>query len=210
MTNNIEKLGRSVIAEVAEVMRHAFLTNPVLVSAFGGRTESHRRRQETMYRVIFDHFSGQLFGVRRGGSIVGVLGMTFWPDCEQDSFKSWTVLPRLLLVLRGLTPRIIDWHSTWAVHHPKRPHWHLGPVAVLPTAQRQGLGSQMVQQFCDHVDRNQAPGYLETDKLDNVTLYERFGFRVNKKADVLGVPNWFMWREPEGFESSSERECKQG
>ena len=41
------------------------------------------------------------------------------------------------------------------------------------------------------------PGYLETDKPENVTLYERFGFKVTGEAKVFGVPNWFKWREPE-------------
>ena len=40
-------------------------------------------------------------------------------------------------------------------------------------------------------------GYLETDKPENVTLYERFGFKVTGEAKVFGVPNWFKWREPE-------------
>lgn len=183
---------------------HAFLNNPVLVATFGGKAESHRRRQEAMYRAIFDHFPGQLLGVRKGGSIVSILGMTLWPDCEKDSFSSWSLLPRLLLVLRELTPRIIEWRSAWEVHHPRKPHWHLGPVAVLPMAQRQGLGSYMVQQFCKHIDQNQASGYLETDKLENVTLYETFGFKVRKKAEVLGVPNWFMWRDAQNFDGCSE------
>ena len=155
--NNLEKLGSGITAEAAKVTSHAFLTNPVLVAAFMGQTESHRRRQETMYKAILDHFPGKLLGMRRDGSVVGVFGMTPWPDCGTGLFNSLTLLPRLLLVLRELTPRIIDWGSAWAVHHSKKPHWHLGPVAVLPIAQRQGLGSYMVQQFCDHIDQNREP-----------------------------------------------------
>jgi hypothetical protein len=37
---------------------------------------------------------------------------------------------------------------------------------------------------------------LETDKPENVRLYERFGFEVRCHAFVLGVQNWFMWRQP--------------
>jgi len=192
-------LDKGSSAEAAKVASHAFLNNPVLVAAFGGNTESHRRRQETMYKVIFDHFPGQLLGVRKDGSIVSVLGMTLWPNCEKESFNSWTLLPRLLLSLRGLTPRIIEWRSVWKVHHPRKLHWHLGPVAVLPIVQRHGFGSYMIQQFCEHIDQNQAPGYLETDKLENVTLYKKFGFKVREKAEVLGVTNWFMWRDPQNF-----------
>ena len=39
--------------------------------------------------------------------------------------------------------------------------------------------------------------YLETDKEINVGFYERFGFEVVSKEEVLGTPNWFMLRRPE-------------
>jgi hypothetical protein len=39
-------------------------------------------------------------------------------------------------------------------------------------------------------------GWLETDKAENVRLYERFGYVVVEQTDVLGVPNWFMRRPP--------------
>jgi hypothetical protein len=42
----------------------------------------------------------------------------------------------------------------------------------------------------------QAVSYLETDKEINVRFYERFGFEIVGKANVLGVPNWFMNKMP--------------
>ena len=41
-----------------------------------------------------------------------------------------------------------------------------------------------------------ARAYLETDKRENVRLYQRFGFTVVESAEVLGIPNWFMSRVP--------------
>jgi hypothetical protein len=41
-------------------------------------------------------------------------------------------------------------------------------------------------------------GWLETDKAENVRLYERFGYVVEEEAEVLGVPNWFMRRPGRG------------
>ena len=38
--------------------------------------------------------------------------------------------------------------------------------------------------------------YLETDKPENVSFYQRFGFEVTEEAQVLGIPNWFMLRRP--------------
>ncbi len=85
----------------------------------------------------------------------------------------------------------------WAKLDPKQPHWHFGPFGVLQERQRQGIGSQLLTYFCEHVDRLGAAAYLETDKPGNVRLYQRFGFEVTSEAPVLGVPNWFMWRSPQ-------------
>lgn len=45
-----------------------------------------------------------------------------------------------------------------------------------------------------------AAAYLETNRPENVPIYEHFGFAVTGEALVLGVPNCFMWRSPRGKE----------
>jgi len=50
--------------------------------------------------------------------------------------------------------------------------------------------------FCALVDLCRSLSYLETDKSENVHFYQKYGFTVVGKADVLGIPNWFMSRPP--------------
>ena len=50
-------------------------------------------------------------------------------------------------------------------------------------------------EYTRRLDAGGEDAYLETDKPENVALYGRFGFEVVEEAEVLGVPNWFMWRE---------------
>jgi hypothetical protein len=54
----------------------------------------------------------------------------------------------------------------------------------------------MLTRLCADVDDKDAPSYLETDKSENVGFYQRFGFSVAGKAEVLGITNWFMSRLP--------------
>ncbi len=89
---------------------------------------------------------------------------------------------------------MLNYLSIWAKHDPKQPHWHLGPLVVLPERQGQGIGSRLLERFCGYVDQHGAAAYLETDKPGNVRLYERFGFSVTGEAPVYGTPTWFMWR----------------
>lgn len=54
--------------------------------------------------------------------------------------------------------------------------------------------SKLLQFFCDAIDKNKHTGYLETDKKENLPLYERFGFTVIEEDEIFGVRNWFMVR----------------
>jgi len=89
--------------------------------------------------------------------------------------------------------RVLRWVGEWSSRDPIESHWHLGPVAVSPEVQGRGVGSAMISDFCSRLDV-QALAYLETDKPENVRLYQRFGFTIVAEAEVLGVRNWFMSR----------------
>lgn len=93
-------------------------------------------------------------------------------------------------------PRLGRWMSAWAKFDPARPHSHLGPVAVDPDLQGRGIGSMLLADYCQRLDRTRTLSYLETDKPENVRLYERFGYEVTADATVLGATSWFMTREP--------------
>ena len=51
-------------------------------------------------------------------------------------------------------------------------------------------------EHCRRLDAAGHAGYLETDKQVNVDFYRRFGFAVVGHDRVLGVPCWYMRREP--------------
>ena len=94
------------------------------------------------------------------------------------------------------TSRIVRWLRAWSLRDPAERHSHLGPVAVDAHLQRQGIGSQMMAAYCALLDGAGQAGYLETDKPENVAFYELSGFKTVADAEVLGVPNWFMRRQP--------------
>jgi predicted N-acetyltransferase YhbS len=91
--------------------------------------------------------------------------------------------------------RVGQWLNAWAEHDPRDPHIHLGPLAVDAHLQGHGIGAAILTEHCRRLDADGALGYLETDKPENVRLYERFGYVVVAEAPVLSVPNWFMRRE---------------
>ncbi len=81
---------------------------------------------------------------------------------------------------------------------PQLPHWHVDPIGVTPDLQEQGIGSQMMEYYCNHVDKLGMAAYHETDQPQNVKFYERFGFKVVGEESINGVLNWYLWRPPSG------------
>ena len=189
----IEALQPEEILEASVVLSRAFVTNPGWVAVFRGR---HHPIQG-MFRIMLQHSPGQVLLAKESGRIIGGMRMVEWPRCFQASpVQILRVLPSMLNVLRGTLPRALNYVSFAAKHDPKQPHWHLRSIGVLPERQGQGIGSRLLERFCGHVDQLGEAGYLETDKTENVRLYERFGFSVTGEASVYGVLTWFMWRAP--------------
>lgn len=87
------------------------------------------------------------------------------------------------------------WLGTWAGNDPREPHWHVGPLAVTPERQAQGVGSRLMAQGIVGTGEQGAFMYLETDKPANVRFYKKSGFRVVAVLPVLGMSNWFMQRD---------------
>ena len=118
--------------------------------------------------------------------------------CQPTPLEKLNVVPSILFGNPFSTPlRVLKWVGEWARRDPSELHWHLGPVAVDSHLQGQGIGGAMLSAFCTRMDQEHALSYLETDKVENVAFYQKFGFTVVAEADVLGVPNWFMSRTAE-------------
>jgi ribosomal protein S18 acetylase RimI-like enzyme len=74
------------------------------------------------------------------------------------------------------------------------PRVTLGPLGVAPEAQRCGIGTRLMGQFCAAVDADKRAGYLETDQVANIDFYRRFEFDVVGEIPVGGVVQYVMWR----------------
>lgn len=194
----IRPFQESDLAEAIVVTTRAYATNALGDAVYRGHPEK-LRFQEASNRQILAHAPGQVFIAARNGKVMGMMRMTEWPQCQMTlSFVQTLriIVPALLTRNRGVVLRRMAARSAWTRHHPNKPHWHLGPIAVVPELQRRGIGSQLLEHFCRIVDQSGQAAYLETDRPENVRLYERFGFRVIEEGPVVGIPNWFMWRPP--------------
>ena len=76
---------------------------------------------------------------------------------------------------------------------PKTPHSYLTMIGVDPDAQGQGIGRLMLEDAISHG----TDIALDTENLDNVGLYEHWGFRLCHSVDVDGITAHCMVRQRE-------------
>lgn len=81
-------------------------------------------------------------------------------------------------------------------HHCEDRHWHVGPVGVEPGLQGRGVGSAVMRALCAAMDDAGEIAFLETETAENVVFYRRLGFEVVSRAELPGLPLWFMRRDP--------------
>ncbi|HLY74710.1 MAG TPA: GNAT family N-acetyltransferase [Planctomycetota bacterium] len=181
----------------AAVLGEALRDNPLHVRVFGGDSAAREfalaRLFEGALRRIQDH--GAIEGAFENGRLLALCGRMPPGHCRVGFLKRLRYVPSLLSANPLPTVlRILSWAGAWGREDPSAPHWHLGPVGVLRTHQGMGIGSALLNAFCARMDQEPSTACLETDKDVNVKFYERAGFRIVHRKDVLGVPCWFMSR----------------
>ncbi|MFC2068406.1 GNAT family N-acetyltransferase [Chloroflexota bacterium] len=77
------------------------------------------------------------------------------------------------------------------------PYIHLLIMGVSQEFQGKGFGGQLLRAIIEKAEIEKLPIYLETQKEENVNLYEKFGFSVKNKIIIpepLNLPMWLMVR----------------
>ena len=78
-----------------------------------------------------------------------------------------------------------------------REAWYLEYLAVDPSKQGLGLGSSILKESLKVIEELGDAAYLESSNPQNMSLYERFGFRFIKKIQIGSSPQInSMFREP--------------
>ena len=81
-------------------------------------------------------------------------------------------------------------------HMRDKPFIYLLIIGVAPAYQGQGFGGKLLRALIEKSERAAMPLYLETETERNVSMYERYGFRVVKEIvlPIVHLPMWEMIR----------------
>ncbi len=127
-------------------------------------------------------------------------GAALWtPPSKWKMAPALTQLHRLIGCI-GVTriPHVLRVLDRVQKGHPSEPHYYLFAIAVDPSKQGRGIGSQLLAATLARVDSSNSPAYLEASTEANSRLYARHGFRVLEKIIMApdAPPVWLMWRDP--------------
>ena len=180
---------------VAAVLSRSMRDNPLHLSVFGPESIERERMLENFFRILLSWMPHSPWVGIQHETIVAVCGMGEPGRCRPTFWQRLRIAMRLADACGVLsTSRALCRFWQWVLRDPNEAHWHLGPVGVDPHVQGLGIGSLLLGEWCRFLDAQRAAGYLETDKGANVGFYRKFGFETISEAEVLGTPNWFMWR----------------
>ena len=197
---DVRPIGGEELQMAALVAARGMRDNPLHVAAIGENPERRVRVMNRVFSRLLPLDGRPTLGAWDGDRLVGVADSAEPGRCQPSPRDRLRLAPAMLMAGRA-APRMARWLSAWATHDPDCPHSHFGPLAVDRDLQGKGIGTLLLSAYCRRLDDAAMLGYLETDKRENVRLYERFGFVVTAEAEVIGVKNWFMTREarpPEG------------
>ena len=178
--------------EVCQVLARAFASNPGHLAAFGGNVLV---QNEAFFRTALPLLKGPKFVAMAESRVLGLIHWVDSSKCQVTAAEKVRLFPQTVARLGWkATLRALSWLSTWEKHDPKQPHVHLGPIGVLPETQGQRVGSRLMMKYCEVLTETGQAGYLETDRLENVEFYRRFGFETTLELPVIGAMNYFMPR----------------
>lgn len=193
----VRRLASEDILPAAQLFGRVMAANPLPGAVYRGDERRRAAAHTTIVRALLAHAPRlSLEGVELGGRLVGALASTPSNGCRLSGERT----ARLAAAALGLGPatalRVLRWSRAWSAHDLEEPHVHLASVAVDSGLRRRGIGSLLMLRHVAALDSIGAVGYLQTDRPGAVDFFAGFGFLPVEKADVLGVPCWFLRRPP--------------
>jgi ribosomal protein S18 acetylase RimI-like enzyme len=188
----IKEYSAAHLESTVAVLAAAFVSNPLHMAAFGPQRLDQNR---TFFRIGLRHmFIGKSFVALVDDAVCAYVHFKPSPICLPSPDEIPLVATTLLKPLGDAIPRVVEWFARWCHLDPEEPHVHLGPIGVRPEAQGKGVGTTLMNRYIEHLKRENLAGYLETDRVENVLFYEKFGFVVQREENLIGAPTWYMWR----------------
>jgi GNAT superfamily N-acetyltransferase len=178
------------------MLARAFYDDPVFGWMLPAEGSRHRRLRRFFVAEL--HHESLRHGAVEVACVDGrVAGAAMWFPPGTPLGTEVSALPGYLRAFGHRLVIVAQYQSVAVSAHPReQPHWYLAFIGVDPVRQGHGVGAALLRSRLRRCDQEGLPAYLESSKLENVPLYQHFGFHV---AATLGLPEGApvvntMWR----------------
>ena len=203
--DNLFKLKSDFIEGVCKVAGSAFQDDPVSVYIY---PDENKRKQKLGYGFYMLYKYGMRLGTAYATSN-NLEGIVMWlpPDKIYTSF--WTIMRyggfhamrKAGLRIKAIKRSMAVFKYEESKHKELVPfdHWYLQNIAVNPEEQRKGYGGLLLSAMIKKIDSEGLPIYLETNKEENLSFYQKYGFEILEHVIIpkTDIPLWCMLRKPE-------------
>ena len=201
---DLVKLEKSQLKKAAAVAAAAFFNYPMMVHYFPDPEKRKKKLPWYLKNVLKSAMRyGEVFATRDVSGVLFILP----PGHTRLTTKEYIRCGFLLtpLVLGSKQYKLSSECEKFVGDTHERlmegiPHYYLWGLVIDPKEQRKGVGTELMKIITDKADEKDLPVYLETHERNNVTYYERFGFRL-MHTDVIpghGMDIWCLLRDAKG------------
>lgn len=186
---------------VARVFAAAFRTDPGMRYICGQDEARLDQHLLAYFRGSLPIYAHPLWMLQTDGRYIGGAVLS-----RSDHTLNWKLGLRAVWIFVtqgnfGLMNRAISYGKRLEPYYPDKPHLTLEYLAVLPEAQGQGYGRQLLEKVAQvaQATPNNTGVWLESPAPENVPLYERFGYENLTRITISGdVGTTIMFRpQPE-------------
>jgi ribosomal protein S18 acetylase RimI-like enzyme len=192
---------RQSYLQAAQVLGRAFADEPVSVEVLKKFTLEGRIRALTndfSDEILICLQKGYPLHVSDAGKVIAA-AVIYQPGAYPlPGVSQWLLLIKSFIKngfydIRGW----MRWLDEVEKIHPKKPHYYLEYIGVEPLHQGKSIGTAIMQHLIGKADNECMGCYLENANPNNLAFYKRFAFKVIAEKEILGIPAWFMWRDPD-------------
>jgi ribosomal protein S18 acetylase RimI-like enzyme len=202
---DVRPVARGDVAAVGDLLGRAFADNPAYLAILAHLSDAKRALAVKRIKRGFTRAAvsgGQAEAVWVEGKPAAA-ALCFAPGQYPVSIAAylWRASGCLGVGPLGLW-RLLRSDAYLSARHLREPHHYLFVLGAEPAQQGRGLGGALLRRLSARADADQVACYLETDKEQNLRIYEAHGYRVLTDELVRGVPGLRFWtmRRPSSTE----------
>jgi GNAT superfamily N-acetyltransferase len=194
---DIRKISANDLDEVVALLTVTFLNTP-FHRYIAPELHERLRFLEASYRYRISHglAVNDIDAATLDGEIAGIAS---WSPPVPAAPAGSMMDEALLFCSAGLRERFLAFFTQLLRIRDEviqQPYWSLGPIAVLPKHQGEGIGSFLLREKLRQIDNERLPCFLATQDAKNVPLYEHFGFRLIRQDPLAQeVTHYTMLRK---------------